>query len=361
MYRLAAIYLNLTDRCNLHCRHCWLSARPVLPSAASDQAGVGVPARITLERMEAVIDQALPLGLQVIKLSGGEPFLCSDLLRFTTLFHAKGLTIDIETNGTRIDRSTAQVLGGQRIRCISVSLDSADASQHDRFRGMSGAFGQTIKGLEHLTENGIRPQVIMSLTRENADQIRPVAFLARQLGADSLKINPVVPMGRGRRLHEDSQNLGVEELLAIASWVRNDLQPEFDLPIYLDLPMAFEPMGNIISGGHAQCAVLNILGITENGDISFCGVERFEKDLVMGNIHADAIDHVWRNHPLLQLLRDSVPRRLEGICGACLMKRQCLGSCRACAYHIDKSLTAPHWFCRAAFAKGLFPHTRYLG
>ncbi len=52
------------------------------------------------------------------------------------------------------------------------------------------------------------------------------------------------------------------------------------------------------------------------------------------------------------------PRRLGGICGDCLMKGICLGSCIAQNYYRSRNLCASNWFCDEAAKLGLFPGTR---
>jgi SynChlorMet cassette radical SAM/SPASM protein ScmF len=310
--------------------------------------------------MKEVINQARPLGLHTIKVTGGEPFLRGDVLDFVSLFHEQGLTVDIETNGTLIDESIARKLKQFQVRTISVSLDSADHQAHDSFRGVEGAFAMTIRGIDHLRQQNLNTQLITSLHRGNVEEIEKIAFLAVDLGVQSLKINPIMPIGRGYRMRQEGLTLSVEELIELSQNIRERLQPKIGIPIDYCLPIAFEPFKKIVEGNHAECPILNILGIVENGDISFCGIENVEKSLIMGNVNRDRLDRIWMDHPLLKAMRNSVPWKLEGICGKCFFKKICLGTCRACAYHLEKSLIAPYWFCQEAFEKGLFPETRYL-
>jgi SynChlorMet cassette radical SAM/SPASM protein ScmF len=359
-YFLGAIYLNVTDRCNLKCRHCWLSPHSI--PAAKQEVGKreGYTEGLSVSVMRDVINQARPLGLHTIKLTGGEPFLRSDIMDFVSLFHEQELTVDIETNGTLIDESIARKLKQYKVRTISVSLDGAEHETHDRFRGVDGAFAMATRGIDHLRQQNLNTQVIISLHRGNVEEIENIAFFAADLGVQSLKINPIMPIGRGYKMRQEDLTLSVEELIEFSQNIREHLQPKIGIPIYYYLPIAFEPFTYVVQGTHPKCPVLNILGIVENGDISFCGIENVEKDLVMGNVNSDRLDTIWMNHPLLKTMRESVPWQLEGICGRCFFKKICLGTCRACAYHLEKSLTAPYWFCQEAFEKGLFPETRYL-
>jgi radical SAM protein with 4Fe4S-binding SPASM domain len=144
-------------------------------------------------------------------------------------------------------------------------------------------------------------------------------------------------------------------------WVREKLQPEIVIPIHFSLPIAFQSLKEIMAGNCADCAILNILGVVENGDISFCGIQKVQQDLVMGNVRRDRLEVIWMNHPLLKKMRVLIPAALEGICGRCFFKKRCMGSCLACTYYLQGSLTAPYWVCQEASEKGLFPETRCMG
>ena len=61
---------------------------------------------------------------------------------------------------------------------------------------------------------------------------------------------------------------------------------------------------------------------------------------------------------LVEELREGLPGRLNGICGRCLMKKICLGSCIAQNYYGSKNLWSPYWYCEEAGKAGLFPETR---
>ena len=68
-YPLASLYLYLSDKCNLSCRHCWISPD------YSEKATHGIP----LEHLKETILEAKTIGLQSVKLTGGEPLLYRDI------------------------------------------------------------------------------------------------------------------------------------------------------------------------------------------------------------------------------------------------------------------------------------------
>jgi len=352
-YALSSLYLYLTGGCNLHCAHCWLDP-DFLPQ------GEKVTDGLTTDDVRKAINEAKPLGLSNIKLTGGEPFLNNDIFKILELITAQELSITIETNGTLIDRETAAFLREKEIIDISVSIDSPRASFHDSFRGVKGALDDALAGVEHMAAQGINAQLIMSLVSENAGDIEPLMELAQKVGAGSVKINPVMPIGRGNTLNQAGRTLPVEDLIALSDWTEGELAEKYGINVLFTLPSAFKPMDAFLKQKNAECHILNILGIVATGNISMCGIGKEVEGLVMGNIREDNLRDIWLNSPVLATLRELVPKRMEGICGKCILKGLCLGSCRADAYVLSGSLATPFWICQEAYDKGLFPKQRIV-
>jgi radical SAM protein with 4Fe4S-binding SPASM domain len=81
-------------------------------------------------------------------------------------------------------------------------------------------------------------------------------------------------------------------------------------------------------------------------------------ELIYGHIETEQLEDIWLHSPGILKLRETIPDRLEGICGQCLMKNLCLGSCVAHTYYDTGTFNAPYWFCSRAVEQGLFPASR---
>jgi radical SAM protein with 4Fe4S-binding SPASM domain len=81
-------------------------------------------------------------------------------------------------------------------------------------------------------------------------------------------------------------------------------------------------------------------------------------ELTFGLVGQDCLEEVWTSQPVLNMIRDDIPGRLTGVCGRCVMKDRCLGSCVAQNYYRSHNLLAPFWFCEKAELAGLFPASR---
>ncbi len=347
-YQLSSLYLYLADQCNLSCRHCWIS-----PGFSQDQKD-----GISIEYLKQTISEAKGLGLQSVKLTGGEPLLYRDIYALLEFLAAEKIKILIETNGTLLNNNILEKLKSCEMELISVSLDASTPEVHDEIRGIKGSFDRTIAGLSMLSEYGFKFQIIMTLHRKNFMEIPGLISLCKDLGAGSLKINPLLPCGRGKEVFRDRQNLDLGELVQIYRMVEREWSLNTDLDIIFDLPVALRSITDIKRRGIIECRILNILGILANGDFSICGIGQTIDELRMGNIYQDSIKDVWKENLILVDLRQGLPGRLKGICGRCIFRFQCLGSCRANAYAMTKDLFAPYFICEESYESGLFPDSR---
>jgi SynChlorMet cassette radical SAM/SPASM protein ScmF len=269
-----------------------------------------------------------------------------------------GLGITMETNGTLIDDGLAQFMRATpQFNFVSISLDGADAETHDAMRSVAGSYQKAVEGLEALVKSGYEPQIICTLHRGNIAQVDEVVSLAEDLGCGSVKFNLLQEMGRGEQF-ADQQGLSVEECIAEGQRVERELAPHSKVRILFDIPFAFRPIPRLFRSSSDRCGIMTILGLLSSGELSLCGVGVTVPELIYGHIERDDLRAVWCDSPGLAELREKVPGQLQGICGACLHRDLCLGSCIANNYHSTGRLNAPYVFCERAEEMGLFPASR---
>lgn len=352
-HRLSRIYFYLSGSCNLRCRHCWIA-----PQFASEApSGPWLP----MDLFRSILDQALPLGLSSVKLTGGEPLLHPRIAEVLDLLKARPIPVTIETNGTLCSFDLAERIAACTGVCVSVSLDGADAPTHEWVRGVPGCFDAALRGVRNLVDCGVRPQIIMTLMRRNRDQLEAMVRLAEDLGAGSVKFNLLQPTARGQALHASGESLTLEEILELGRWVENSLSSSTVLPVVFHHPAAFRPLGRMFgekADGCGMCGILGILGVLADGSYALCGIGESVPEMVFGHASEDRLEDVWAESPVLKEIREGLPRRLDGACRDCLMKNFCFGSCIAQNYYRAGSLWAPFWFCEEAAARGLFPVSR---
>ena len=352
-YQLSQIYFYLTEGCNLACRHCWL--------APKYQAGDHTYPALDLSLFRSILRQAKAMKVSGVKLTGGEPLLHPQIREILELVRTEGLRLTMETNGVLCTPEMAQCIAICGNPFVSVSLDGADPETHEWVRGVSGSFELALEGIRNLVSYNIHPQIIMTVMRRNRNQMEAIVRLAEALSAESVKFNILQPTARGEKMHELGETLSIEELVETGRWVENTLSASTKIRVVYDHPVAFRPMSRMFgdnSSGCGVCGIFGIIGVLADGSYALCGIGESVPEFVFGHAGRDRLEDVWENNSMLQEIRAGLPARLEGICGDCLMRNRCLGSCIAQNYYRSKSLWAPFWFCDEAYAKGLFPKTR---
>ncbi len=354
-YPLQQIYFYLTEGCNLQCRHCWIAPRYQGP-------GKTYPS-LDLSLFRSILWQGISLGLTTVKLTGGEPLLHPDIYKILDEIKKQKLSLLVETNGVLCDLEISKKLkAADENTQVSVSIDGADAETHEWVRNVEGSFEDSISGVKNLVKAGFRPQLIMSIMRKNLNQLEDIIKLAESLGAASVKFNLVQPTARGETLHEAGETLTIEELVETGRKVENVLSKTTSLKLIYHQPPAFRSLGRMFgekeSIGCSVCGIFTVLGVLSDGSYAFCGIGETIPEFIFGHAEKDSLRDVWNNTPMLNKIREGLPSKLEGICGNCILKGTCLGSCVAQNYYRSRELFAPFWFCDQAKQKGLFPSTR---
>lgn len=352
-FPLKRLYFYLTEGCNLKCCHCWLSPKY--------QTGDHTYSYLSLELFEWIVQQAKPLGLTDIKLTGGEPLLHPDIMKILEMIQHHDTRLTLETNGTLCTYELAHKISECKQAFVSVSLDAASREIHDWIRGVKGSFDDAIKGIKNIVKAGLSPQIIVSVMRHNLDQLEEIVDLAESLGANSVKFNIVQPSGRGKKLKEVGETLTVEGLIKLGHWVENELAPTKRIHVIFNHPPAFRPLRKLFAKngiGFNSCGLLEIMGVLPKGFYALCGIGTQVPELLFGDAKTDRLEDTWNNSNVLVALREGIPHRFKGICGNCLMVKFCMGECIAQNYFTTKSLWESYWFCDEAYKLSLFPKTR---
>jgi SynChlorMet cassette radical SAM/SPASM protein ScmF len=349
---LTSLYVYASGSCNLACRHCWI--------APTYQGSGGNGRHVNLNYVRKAIREARPLGLQCVKLTGGEPTLHPQFRELVTLIGAAGPSIIIETNGTLIDADLAAFLRREsHVSFISVSVDGATAETHDALRGVPGSYDRAINGIRALVEVGFRPQLICSVHEGNVSQMAEVVALAEELGCGSAKFNYIQALGRGKQFFEE-HGLGVAEVIQTYHSTEAELASRSQIPIFSNVPFAFYSVSKLLSERLGRCMVTSILGMLSDGTLALCGIGVHVPELAYGHVEKDNLRDLWCYSPGLVRLREQIPAQLTGVCEQCAHRDHCLGSCVAYNFHETGRLNAPHQFCDRAEALGLFPASRKI-
>jgi cyclic pyranopterin phosphate synthase len=174
---LGNLRLSVTDRCNLRCTYCMPEAEYVwLPKADI----------LTFEEIDLLADVFLDLGVEKVRLTGGEPLQRAELPTLIRMLAAKPRIRDLSltTNGVTLAERAA-ALKDAGLHRLTVSLDTL---RPDRFRALTGRphHAQVLAGIRAAVLAGFTPLKIdtVLLRGDNDDEIGELLAFARELGAE---------------------------------------------------------------------------------------------------------------------------------------------------------------------------------
>jgi radical SAM protein with 4Fe4S-binding SPASM domain len=183
------LQVEVTGACNLRCRMCLVRYAP----AVGRRAGA-----LDLEQFLELVD-SVPR-LRRLTLQGlGEPLLSPHLLDMVAYAAGRGARVGFNTNGTLLDRGTAERLIAAGLSWLHVSLDGATATTYEDvrhgtgLRPQPGQFERVVGNLRGLVQArraagspSPRVQVVFVAMRRNADELEPLVELAAEIGVDEL-------------------------------------------------------------------------------------------------------------------------------------------------------------------------------
>ena len=346
---LKSLYYHITNGCNLRCKHCWVESGSIWED------------ELSLEEAKDVVLQAIPLGLKTVKLTGGEPFIVPWLMDFLQFLDGHSISMAFETNGTLIGSDIAGRLAAMKVEGIAVSLDGSTAAIHEALRGVKGCFEAALKGIRNLTGAGLHPGILVAVDRTNLNDIPDLIALGDTLKVRYIKLNVITPTGRARQLEKTGRLLSRTETQQLFLSV-----PELEQGASAEIMMAYPPLLTSVSRMRrhmcACCDIAHVLGLLADGRVAMCGIGSTDDHLIYGNIRHSSLKEIWqtRPHPVLQELRSKFPEQLTGVCGQCVFKNQCRGSCRAMAFQRYGSVTAPSPLCQESLEAGLVSSERLV-
>ncbi|HEX6977666.1 MAG TPA: radical SAM protein [Alphaproteobacteria bacterium] len=305
------ITISYTESCNLDCRICY-----------SDCARQPKQPELSVFEWIAFCDYLAANGFIQAYIEGGEPLYRSDFLEFLA-YAAKRMMTIVRTNGTLIDQGMSRRLKAAGVGRVLVDLMGATAATHEWFTRVPGSFARSCDAVRHLVRAGIRTDMLVILTRQNAAEIPDYLRLAHELGAHRVGILRLYPLGRAKSLWPEIA-LSLDEQMAVI----RALEP----PAGLDVMQSWHPYD------HNCC--WQSAAVTADGRSIGCMYLREYLD--HGNIRHMPFLDTWFNNPLYRRLRQAdVPRA----CGDCARSQRSNGGCRASAYAFHGRWDAPDPFC----------------
>ncbi|GAA3679241.1 putative heme d1 biosynthesis radical SAM protein NirJ2 [Nonomuraea antimicrobica] len=307
--------VQVTERCNLHCAHCFVS---------SGNWGEHM-------RTEDIIGKVLPrlrsAHVERLTLTGGEPFVHPDIMDICRAATELGMPVGICTNATQTsDRQIADLaeLGGIH---INVSFDGFRPESHGKFRGSVSSFDVTVETTRKFAQAGLLQGLLSTPnTLTDAKEFTALCEFAVETGAQYVLMNPLSLFGRGVRSAGRMAATNAK-MRAIAEVTRRFRARGVDI-VHIRFP---NDDGKPLSG----CDAGKLIYVFADGQVAVCPYLVFaartpqsqhpDTDFLVGNILDDEVAGALDGYDLEGKLRMGA----NSTCGPCHMGSSCGKGCPA--------------------------------
>lgn len=186
-FLLKELKIELTDACNLCCKHCSSLAKRMASK------------NISYSKVLDIANEAIAMGVDEIKFSGGEPLLWKDIDKIINFISKNNIKTCIYTTGNvnQFNAAIAKLKENGLDRAI-FSLFSAKKDNHEKITKKDGSYNNTISAIEKCVELGIKTEIHFVPMASNYKELPQIAWLGKRLGVTNISILRLVPQGRAK-------------------------------------------------------------------------------------------------------------------------------------------------------------------
>jgi radical SAM protein with 4Fe4S-binding SPASM domain len=170
---------DLTRRCNLACRHCYVHD----PGARAEE--------LSTSNVLRVLDKLADAGVLSLLLTGGEIFLRPDFREIYLHTRQRGFIVTLFTNATLVMPELADFLAERAPRRIEVTAYGHTRGTYENVTGVKGSFDRFRHGVGLLLDHGLHVELKALVTKTNAHELEDMERWAGELGC-AFRYDPMI-------------------------------------------------------------------------------------------------------------------------------------------------------------------------
>lgn len=305
------VMLEVEPRCNFQCAFCFNQH-----SFAKNGRALPELKTVYWKKVIAGIARA---GIKIIRFTGGEPLLRSDIYELMGYAKKKGLEVRLNTNGSLINKKNAKRIASL-IDNVLISIESYEGVEEERINGFPGALEKKKEAIRLLKAAGLsRVRVGTVIRKKIIKDFDKMAKMIMSLPIDEWEFYRPVPGGRSK---EKLVSKDIELLARVILALRQ--KTDKIVSIANSIPFCFIKDRNLMNAactgaqfdeGHSR------LVVDPRGFVK----PHYFIDVDLG----DPLDlmRAWKS-PFLKKIRQFMPKK----CKQCAFRQKCLGGSRFNAY-----------------------------
>jgi uncharacterized protein len=342
----SAVYFNITERCNLNCRYCYIpEAMRRTGKHMSEERVVKALRLLKAYFVRTAGRKTVPK----IIFHGAEPLLNKETLFGVIDRFGKDFTFGIQTNTVLLDAHAVSFLKSKKVS-IGISLDGPTAKTVDRTRTSwsgEGVFGNVIEAMR-LLKGYDAWSVICTITSENMGSLPSLVRFLHEREVPTCLLNIV------RCTLPSARAIKPADTAAARHFIKA-LETSYDLYRKTGRRLIVGNFANILiailapTARRLMCDISpcgggrSFFAITPNGDLfpcsEFIGLKRFRG----GNIFTERIEDILKSEPFNRV----TGRKVENIepCRRCAIRHFCGSPCPAEAHEMNGGMNKIGSFC----------------
>ena len=171
--RIIKAQLELTYRCNLHCRHCYTD-----PYNGKEF----FPRELSVTEIHRLLGEMQDLGVMWLNLTGGDIFMHPDFFEIYEAANRQGFLLQLYTNGTLFTRAIIERLRQLPPFTIDISCHSVNEKRFDWFTQVPGSYRAFMRGMTLLRESGLPFTLKTKLMDWNKDELDDIRAFTESFG-----------------------------------------------------------------------------------------------------------------------------------------------------------------------------------
>ena len=263
---ISYLRVSVTDRCDFRCTYCMSEHMTFLPKADL----------LSLEELDRLCSTFVRLGVEKLRITGGEPLVRKGILTFFEAMSRHLATgalkeLTLTTNGSQLSKF-AQPLADLGIKRINVSLDTLDPAKFAEITRW-GRLPQVLDGIQAAKAAGLRVKInAVALKGFNEDELFPLLDWCAREDHD-LTFIEVMPMGEDMTANRLDQYWPLKDLRARLAerLTLTDLTERTGGPArYVRVGETGQKLGFITPLTHNFCESCNRVRLTCTGELYMC-------------------------------------------------------------------------------------------
>ena len=273
--KISYLRLSVTDRCDFRCVYCMSENMQFLPKKDL----------LTLEELDTLCTSFINLGINKLRITGGEPLVRKDIVSFFSkigrhLDSGKLQELTLTTNGSQLEKHAKNLfLSG--VRRVNISLDTLNEKKFSQITRW-GRLPQVLKGIDAAQNVGLRVKInVVALKNFNEDELFDIINWCAQRDMDLtfIEVMPMGDIGNENRLSQYWPLKDLKKSISKNFTITDTLENTGGPARYFRIEETGQKIGLITPLSHNFCESCNRIRITCTGEIFTCLGQEGKSDL----------------------------------------------------------------------------------